>query len=293
MKKSNYSQNDFGQYFAFVFCCALVASALLPAIFPNSNDDSFQFWFMQALYTLVIGGTSVLYATFTKTNFIRANGAGKKPSAKHLLWGMALTIFLICLMSPLNEWIMDGIEALGFRRPSVAVENHMQIVPLLLISCLLAAVCEEFVFRGTLTSCLKAKSELVAVLACGGMFSLFHLNPAQTIHQFALGCVLSLVFLRSQSVWTAVIVHLFNNLMAVLLTYLLPSDFVANNALLMLVVGAVGFAATITLYLLNTSKNAEAAEQKAADKPNGRSWLLLIFSVVLCVFLWITQLVQK
>ena len=50
---------------------------------------------------------------------------------------------------------------------------------------------------------------------------LMHGNPEQTVHQFIIGLVVGYLFLKSGNIWLGVIVHFFNNFIAVTQIYLL------------------------------------------------------------------------
>lgn len=288
MNKICYNKNDTGKIFALTVVVAVLISSLIAAIFTKSQTDTVQFWITQAIYTLAIGAVAPLYAAFTKTKFVEATKINKKPPLDHLLWGMGITVFLIMLMSPLNELILDGIEALGLKRPSTPLENHVSLAPLLIISCVLAAFCEELTFRGTLGGSLAQNPNTTGLVFIGGaLFALFHMNPAQTVHQFALGTIMTLLFIRSDSLWTTVAVHFFNNLLAVVLMYVLPADFIANNNIWMMIVGAIGLGVTIPLYLKFTKSRKQTEEQPKTD---AFSLVALITAACMCGTVWITSL---
>lgn len=288
MNKICYEKNDVGKVFALTVGVALAASLVLSAIFTKSATDSLQFWLTQAFYTLAIGSVAPLYALITKTNFVSATKLKSKPPLTHVLWGVLTAAFLIMLMLPLNELILDGIEALGLKRPTVSLENHMDVVPMVIVSCFVASFCEELTFRGTLASGLsQSKNGVGAVLASGALFALFHMNPAQTLHQFALGSLMTLFFFRSDSLWTSIAIHLFNNLAAVVMTFTLPANFAETNRIWLIIVGAIGVALSLTLYLKLTSSRRKTAEQ---PKPELFSIVALSTAICLCLAVWITSL---
>lgn len=313
MLRINYEQKDLGPSYAIAVAAMIVGSLILGLIF-GTSATGWQFWLMQALFTLLIGGSAVLYAFLSKTNVIVATRLNALPRYAHVLWGCGAVIFLIACMTPINNVLLDGIEALGLKRPSVELENNL--AGLLVVSCLLPSICEEIVFRGTVAQSLAASSNKPATLAiCGALFALFHANPAQTIHQFVLGAFLTLLVLRSGSLWTSVIVHLFNNVMVVALSYTaLGAEefwcFSQNTGVVvtLLCVGIVGFAACVFGYIKTTqsawnSKTntdgdmiSETNTQSVANnslnstKTNPMSTILLTVAIVICVVLWVTTL---
>lgn len=282
-----YDKNDLGKAFGLAVTVMLLASVVLSLAFGNTESD-LAFWLMQALYQLAICSVAFIYAFASRTDVCSATGMNRAPKLAHVGWGWLATMFLVALMLPVNDWFVQLIVKMGFSEPSV--DLPMQIVPLILIACVLPAVSEELVFRGTISKTLERSSNKWATLAvCGALFSLFHLNAAQTLHQFVLGAMLTLLALRSGSVWTASLVHLFNNLLAVLLSFTVADESVFVRYWYIFVpVGAIGFVVSIFGYLKTTKSSWLAAEECKTD---GSSTMILAISVVVCAVLWIINLV--
>ena len=291
-----------GSSFALAVGMMLVASLVLGLIF-GAEVSGVQYWLMQALYTVLIGSTAFIYAAITKTNVFVATKLKTVPKYAHFLWGCLAVVFLIFCMTPLNNWLLDAIEAMGLKRPEVSFEKN--IVGLLVVACLLPCFAEEIVFRGTIAQSLEGhKNKLAALAISGALFSLFHANPAQTIHQFVLGVFLTLLVYRSGSLWTSVIVHFFNNALVVVLSYTpIGADEFWDTKLnlgwilALFFIGLVGFAACVFGYI-KTSKSVwqqsnDATEQSGATNASRRSvtsTVLLLVAVVVCVALWISSL---
>ena len=320
MHRLNYEKKDLGPSFITAVATMIVSSLVLGLIF-GVNATGWKFWLMQALFTLLIGGSALLYAAVSKTKVFAATKLNVIPKYAHVLWGCCAVTFLIACMTPINNALLDGIEALGLKRPSVEMEDNL--AGLLIVACILPAICEELVFRGTVAqSLVNSKSKLAALAISGALFALFHGNPAQTIHQFVLGAFLTLLALRSGSLWTTVIVHLYNNVLVVALSYTaLGTDewwsFSTNTAavVICLCVGAVGFAASVfgylkttksvwvgrsgnrgakavsnTLEVSNDSEQLVADKEEANFKQNAMSSVTLIVAIVVCAVLWVSNL---
>jgi hypothetical protein len=126
----------------------------------------------------------------------------------------------------------------------------------ILVVCALPAFCEEALMRGMIAKGFSRRGIIPASLLSGFIFMLFHMNPAQTIYQFVLGVALAFFMLRGGSVWTAVIMHFFNNLVA------LSMDFILSERLQELIFveywylsvagGALVAAAGIALFIKTT-----------------------------------------
>ena len=186
MRKLSYDKKDLGPSYAIAVATMLVASILLGFIFGETTG--WKFWLMQSLFTLLIGGSAFLYAVISKTNFFAATKMKCAPGYAHVLWGCLAVTFLIACMTPINNALLDGIEALGLPRPSVELESDL--AGLLIVAALLPAICEELVFRGTVAQSLaQSKNKWAALAISGALFAIFHANPAQTVHQFVLGAL--------------------------------------------------------------------------------------------------------
>lgn len=319
MNRLNYEKKDLGPSFATTVAVMLVSSLVLGFIF-DVEASGWEFWLMQALFTLFIGASAVLYAVITKTNIFTATKINKAPKYAHILWGFLAVIFLIACMTPINTALLDGIEVLGLKRPSVNLEENL--AGLLIVACLLPAICEEVVFRGTVAQSLANNSNKLGVIVLNGvLFAVFHANPAQTVHQFVLGAFLTLLVFRSGSLWTSVIVHLFNNVLVVVLSFTPIGaeefwSFKSNTAVVVicLVVGVVGFGLSVFGYIkttksvwykdthiqtvlqsANTPDNMQQSNQdtiKQSDR-NIASVVTLIVAIVVCVILWVANLFAK
>lgn len=301
MHRLNYEKKDLGPSFAIAVGVMLVASLVLGLIF-GENVEGWQSWLMQGLYTALVGSSAFIYAVATKTKVFVATRLNKAPHYAHFLWGCLAVVFLIFCMTPLNNWLMDAIVAMGLDRPSVNVDDN--VAGLLIVACLLTCFTEEIVFRGTVAQSLESNSNKLGALAISGaLFALFHANPAQTVHQFVLGAWLTLLVFRSGSLWTSIIVHFFNNALVVVLsyTYVGSDEFwnVQTNigwVLALFVVGLVGFGLCVFGYLKTTKsvwQSEQKDEQAQSKERNTQSILFLCIGIAVCAILWVSTLLMK
>ena len=305
MYRLNYEKRDMGSSFALAVGVMIIASLVLGLVFGQASGPLY--WVMQALYTVLIGGSAFIYAAITKTNVVAATKLAKPPKYAHFLWGCLAVAFLIFCMTPLNNWLMDAIEALGLPRPSVNMDDNL--AGLLVVACLLPCFTEEIVFRGTVAQSLEGnKNKLAALAISGALFALFHANPAQTVHQFVLGAFLTLLVYRSGSLWTSVIVHFFNNALVVVLSYCTPlgadTFWTAKSnlgwVLALFFVGIAGFSLCVFGYVKTTKSvwqqnelQDSETEQDSVSKNTERnvtSTVLLFVAVGVCLALWVTSL---
>ena len=299
MLREKYSANDLGVSFAILtlatIAVQLVATIVAQIFSIDINDTTFNI-VANAANTLFIGGSAFAYAAISRTKVVTATKMNVKPPLAHLGWGCLATLFLIVLMVPLNDWIADGIVALNLPRPSVNIQ--MDVVSMIIIAAILPAFCEEVIFRGTIAQSLEGnKNKLASLAIVGGLFALFHMNPAQTVHQFVLGAFLALLAYRSGSLWTTVIVHFFNNIVVIAIDAIFGEQanvFFENNAIWLFFVGLICFAGSIVGYLF-TTKSKWQSEQTDGEqtKITKGSLAMLLVAVGVCLLMWILNLVMQ
>ena len=81
------------------------------------------------------------------------------------------------------------------------------------------ALVEEFACRGLMMGLLKKYGEGFAILVSSLLFGLMHGNFQQIPFAFLVGLVLGFITIKSGTIWVAVAVHGFNNLISVLFDY--------------------------------------------------------------------------
>ncbi|MCB9201817.1 MAG: CPBP family intramembrane metalloprotease [Flavobacteriales bacterium] len=78
---------------------------------------------------------------------------------------------------------------------------------------IIAPILEELLFRGIILQGLlnKGKSPFLAIFISSLLFGLIHLNPWQLVGAFILGSAIGFVYYRTQSILTAILLHIINN----------------------------------------------------------------------------------
>lgn len=283
-----YSRQNVYIFFALALGVNLVTQVIASALLIAFPDSDVVFWLAITFTSVCLGLSVVVYSKLINVDFVSATTLNVKPRLTDVLWGMLATLGLIAVMIPVNSWIFDIIQSLGFPRPSV--ELPMQIVPLIICGSLVPAINEELVFRGVIGNGL-ARSEngnLKALLLSGLVFSLFHMNPAQTVHQFVLGVMLALLCYRSGSVWTSVIIHAFNNVIAVVLSFVVDESVLLNNSLWLIVGGLVIFVGATVGYFATTKQSTQPQTEVKTD---GSSKVAFVSAMAVCLLMWIFALV--
>lgn len=117
--------------------------------------------------------------------------------------------------------------------------------------CILPAVLEEFVFRGVLLQSMRRFGDGFALVVSAVVFSLLHLNLVQAPIALLMGLVIGYFVIRTGSLWTGIIIHFCNNLLAlgqqVLVGQLSQRAAELANLLILLVYLVLGLVFTLLL----------------------------------------------
>lgn len=161
---------------------------------------------------------TVCYFLITEKNF-KTVAKKQKCHIKYYFIALLLQIGLFSL-SELNGYFLTWLEKFGYQPPPIDLPSMdgFGFVGVLFTVAVLPAIFEEIFFRGILLDGCKVFGNLGAVFLCGGLFALYHQNPAQTIYQFCCGAAFALVALRSGSILPTVVSHFINNAVILILT---------------------------------------------------------------------------
>lgn len=107
----------------------------------------------------------------------------------------------------------------------------------LFLAVFVAPITEEIIFRGMITKLLMEKYPLPkALLFSSLIFGLVHANPAQLLTGLLLGFLLSWTYYKTRNLVLCILIHFFNNSIAVLLTLNVSPELVKRNVLVVVCV---------------------------------------------------------
>ncbi len=116
----------------------------------------------------------------------------------------------------LNDWFCRAID---YSLPADDYSRYMsnpEIIAMFMAVSLAPAFAEEVLFRGVLYTNLRPYGKTFAVLTSAVMFSLMHQNVGQLFYTFVAGVIMAMIYEASGSIWGSILLHMFNNLYAVL-----------------------------------------------------------------------------
>ena len=241
-------------------------------------------WYLYLGYLL----SQVSFALVAVLFFCLSKAPIKSVIGKPTVWDFALALivqFGLLSLSGVNAWFMIWLENLGLQvtPPQIPSMDGWGFLWVMLVIAVLPAILEELFFRGVLLRGLKGFPVWAAALLCGGLFSLFHQNPAQTLYQFFCGVAFALIALRCGSILPTVVAHFCNNAFVLCVekfswqTDMLP--ILIASAICLLV--SVGY---LIVY-------AVKAGRKAEEKPDWKGFFLCAaVGVLICLVGWVSGL---
>ncbi len=176
------------------------------------------------------------------------------------------------------------------------------------IVAIMPAICEEMLFRGFIFSSFKRLKPVWAVLLCGLLFGVFHLDPLRTLPTALLGIGFGYMLIKTDNLIYPVLFHFINNALSTIASFSQPANELAQAYDLSTVFSGEMFVVSIVIYVLiaatlfyfafrlfkpKKSKAEEAAEyalltpeeKVAKDKENSRKRtnkiVLFIFTLLI------------
>ena len=274
-----------GLSFSFGLLCHLVVSLVVVLLF-SAIENKDAFLYAQYLASpIAIAILILVYFNVTKKDF---KTVAKKQNcrAKYYLIAILLQIGLFSL-SELNEYFLTWLEKFGYQPPPIDLPSMdgFGFVGVLFTVAVLPAIFEEIFFRGILLDGCKVFGNLGAVFLCGGLFALYHQNPAQTIYQFCCGAAFALVALRAGSILPTVLSHFINNALILILTKFGVDSFPLPVWITVVCVSALCLIGSL-IYLIFIDK--KETEEKTGTK---KQFILgALGGIVICAISWISAL---
>lgn len=208
------------------------------------------------------------------------------PKRRFWLYTLLALAAMFFGLSGLNGYFISFLEIFGYK-PSTVVLPPLTPLNALYVGfavCLLPAVSEEIAFRGIMVNSLGGACKLWVSLLLGALFSLYHLNPAQTLYQFAVGFIFTLLAVTSQSVLPAMALHFINNALIVVLYYVAGEYVLPLPVNIVLTVFGVACAVALIVHLLKEK------QEKTDNKGIGEFSLYAVFGIFVCLAVWVGAL---
>lgn len=153
-----------------------------------------------------------------------------RPLESRISWGWLLSTIAFVWLA--TECYGGWALATGTLAPtsSSSVSSEMQLAPMLLLmmvssSVLIGPFYEEILYRGLLMASLRERwGYLLAVAANSLLFGLMHFRSGWTTYLVLNGVVFSIIALRSNRLWPAILAHSILNLTSVVRSRVVHED---------------------------------------------------------------------
>ena len=221
--------------------------------------------------------------------------SAQKCQGKYYFIAILLQIGLLSF-SELNTLFLRFLEKFGYVDDELVLPSvdGFGFVGVLLVVAVLPAIFEEIIFRGFLLRGLKSFGEVGAILLCGGLFALYHQNPAQTLYQFCCGAAFALVALRAGSVLPTVVSHFFNNALIVTLYKYGITVFPKPVFVIVLCVSIACLLFSLAwLIFFDDKKEKCGFDGSKQDVVERKSfWTFSSMGIAVCALIWIVTLIS-
>lgn len=202
--------------------------------------------------------------------------------------------FLALILANVTTSILTGLlqeYGVTFDDPELPMPTKLsEYIIMTLATVIVPAFTEEFAFRGVILHSFRKYGDLFAVGMSSLLFACMHGNMSQMPFALILGFVMGLLVVCTDSIWTGIAIHLFNNTYAVVLTLISDncSQTTAYTAVIMinfigLSLGLIASVYTSYHYRGPRRKVLYAppvnADKKAQRKYRAQAWLYSLISL--------------
>ncbi|MFI3261625.1 MAG: type II CAAX endopeptidase family protein [Rikenellaceae bacterium] len=195
----------------------------------------------------------------------------KRASPFYVLFGILAVISITFVVNP---FVSLFSESLG------TMYDYMgRMGTYMMLTCVIAApLLEEMLFRGIVQSDFERRyGAFRSIVIASLIFSVIHINPAQIIYVFFVSIVLGIVYFKTKSLWTVILIHSFNNALSILLfnickdraQFISPyADYFENNTIYHIVYSVASIIVIFTMYKLLTIENGNKENSPKIDTSN-------------------------
>ena len=212
-------------YLLVVICLLLLRVSMYTGIVSGVSDTDLYFTLVCQLLCFGVA-PACLWILLSRGNELAAIGTLpayfniKKCSLSNWLLTLAIAVPAVVITYSVSTVWSQGLYIIGYNFPE-SDEVTLTVSALLAdiaLTAVLPALFEEFTHRGLVFAGYRDAGEGV-VFVSALLFALMHQNVRQVGYTFVLGVVLAMVVFYSGSLFPAVFLHFFNNLISVFMTY--------------------------------------------------------------------------
>lgn len=193
----------FGVFFLSNLLGSLVANFMSLSAEENLGKSTFIIYLVSFGLTLLFTVPYSYFRSDRKFNPLRLSLRGFNMLT--ILWGFVLILSLGVIIEPLTASFDDSY-----------LEQLSKIMGsgdwFLLSALVLAPLFEEILFRGVIQGSITSRyGAVVGIVVSSVIFGLVHGNPIQMCNAFFIGLVFGYIYHRTNTIWSVVLLHFFNN----------------------------------------------------------------------------------
>ncbi|MEM8531141.1 MAG: type II CAAX endopeptidase family protein [Chloroflexota bacterium] len=140
-------------------------------------------------------------------------------------WIKSAVVFAVVLriwMVPITALL--GVLGFPMENPQIAFfapegMTVLAAIGMLLMGGIAIPIAEEVFFRGVIYTWLRQWGKTMALIVSSLLFAIAHLHPTIVVSTFLVGLIAGMLYERSQSLWTSILVHCLFNITGILLIY--------------------------------------------------------------------------
>jgi len=155
----------------------------------------------------------------------------------------------------LNGLLMEQIQGMNeILNPLTEANLFIMILTIGIV----APFAEEFLFRGVIYRTLSKNISIPATIIIQGvLFGIYHANLIQGVYASLLGIIFGFITYKTQSLWPAIIAHMINNTIAVIIPTVMGDIFNTTSCMIFIIIGLIGTITTIFFINKNNPKVIE------------------------------------
>lgn len=191
---------------------------------------------LNAVYNFLCTGISLIFICFLLKDFLKENvKAFKKDMLAHIIWtfsiGIALFYSLSIISNGIVQFFIQDPDAISSNQEIInsLLEHH--ILLMFIQTVLFAPILEELLFRGLIFHTLYTKSKFLAHFVTAFLFGFLHVYQAVLLGDIsqmiyiisygAMGLSFSIAYEKRNTICSAILLHMTNNLIALIINILL------------------------------------------------------------------------
>lgn len=230
MKKNFFDLNATGKIFLWMIALpqilGLIAEIVLmfvALITGQTISDLLQIQPINFVFTMIaqIAILIILLSLRKKYDLKTALKFQPKIGLPNTILCILIGIIGIFALSPIVDWFGVFLQSIGFNLSTIGfdITSPLMLVVGIIFMALVPAILEEAIFRGAILQGLKRYGKWVAIFGTSALFVLVHGNLQQVIYPFVISIILCNVALKTNSVFSAMLVHFVSNATTLILSY--------------------------------------------------------------------------